>query len=138
MDGSGNALEYYVKETTVDGYKEPEYCTKTGSTGNTGEGTGSTGEETGGTNEGTTGTDESTTFVPKGQNAADKDRAKDKEAIINRPYDAVSLPSTGGPGTKLFYGMGIAFIAMAGIILFIKRKEMRSLRGEVVIPGDED
>ena len=138
VDGQGNALEYYVKETTVDGYKEPEYCTKTGSTGNTGEGTGSTGEETGGTSEGTTGTGGSTTFVPKGQNAADKDRAKDKEAIINRPYDAVSLPSTGGPGTKLFYGMGIAFIAMAGIILFIKRKDMRFLRGEVVISGDED
>lgn len=58
--------------------------------------------------------------------------------IINTPVIAVSLPSTGGPGTRFYYTLGIAFIAMAGIILFIKRKEMRSLRGEVVIPGDED
>ena len=58
--------------------------------------------------------------------------------IINTPLDAYQLPSTGGPGTRFYYSLGIAFIAMAGIILFIKRKEMRSLRGEVVIPGDED
>ena len=47
--------------------------------------------------------------------------------IINTPVIAVSLPSTGGPGTKLFYGIGIAFITMAGILFFIKKKRIRSI-----------
>jgi hypothetical protein len=63
--------------------------------------------------------------------------SKEGESVINSLIE-VTLPSTGGPGTRFYYSLGIAFIAMAGIILFIKRKEMRSLRGEVVIPGDED
>jgi LPXTG-motif cell wall-anchored protein len=41
------------------------------------------------------------------------------------PEESYALPSTGGPGTKLFYGMGISFVAMAGLLLFIKRKSIR-------------
>ena len=65
-------------------------------------------------------------------------QAYDGGTIINKKEGGVELPSTGGPGTRFYYSLGIAFIAMAGIILFIKRKDMRFLRGEVVIPGDED
>ena len=101
VDGSGNALEYYVKETAVDGYKDPVYGMS---------------QTTVGTGTGTT------TVVSK---VTKTDRAEDKEYIINRPYDAVSLPSTGGPGTRLFYGSGIAFLAAAGILLFIRRKRIR-------------
>ena len=39
----------------------------------------------------------------------------------------VALPETGGPGTNLFYGMGITFIAMAGLLFFIKKKSIRSI-----------
>ena len=101
VDGSGNALEYYVKEIAVDGYKEPVYGMS---------------QTTAGTGTGTT------TVVSK---VTKTDRAEDKEYIINRPYDAVSLPSTGGPGTRLFFGSGIAFLAAAGILLFIRRKRIR-------------
>ena len=53
--------------------------------------------------------------------------AGDKQYIVNTPENAVSLPSTGGPGTKLFYGIGIAFITMAGLLFFIKKKSIRSI-----------
>ena len=51
--------------------------------------------------------------------------APDGGTVINTPLTAVSLPSTGGPGTRLFYGSGIAFLAVAGILLFIRRKRTR-------------
>ena len=50
--------------------------------------------------------------------------AEDKQYIINTPLDGVSLPATGGPGTKLFYSMGTVFIAMAGLFLFIRRRRV--------------
>lgn len=53
--------------------------------------------------------------------------ATDGRYIINKPNDAVALPSTGGPGTKLFYGMGIAFVVMAGLLLFIRKRNIRSI-----------
>ena len=46
----------------------------------------------------------------------------DDGKIINRMVDSYELPQTGGPGPKLFYGIGLSFIAMAGLLLFIKRK----------------
>ena len=48
--------------------------------------------------------------------------AEDDQYIINTPQDAVSLPKTGGPGTKLIYSMGIVFTATAGFFLFIRRR----------------
>lgn len=87
--------------TAAYGYKEPVYGMS---------------QTTAGTGTGTT------TVVSK---VTKTDRAEDKEYIINRPYDAVSLPSTGGPGTRLFFGSGIAFLAAAGILLFIRRKRIR-------------
>lgn len=50
--------------------------------------------------------------------------AEDGQYIINTPQDAVSLPKTGGPGTKLLYSMGIIFTAMAGLFLFIRRRRV--------------
>ena len=97
-DGEGNALTYYVKETQVEGYKPPEYGMAQPVTGNNGV--------------------ESTTVIGK---ITENNHAKDKEFITNRPDVAVTLPSTGGPGPKLFYGIGLSFIAMAGLLLFIKR-----------------
>ena len=77
-------------------------------------------------------------YTPTYPERGEEKSAVSEGTIVNIPQKAVTLPSTGGPGTRFYYSLGIAFIAMAGIILFIKRKEMRSLRGEVVIPGDED
>ena len=48
--------------------------------------------------------------------------AEDGQYIINTPQDAVSLPKTGGPGTKLLYSMGTVFTAMAGFFLFLRRR----------------
>ena len=53
--------------------------------------------------------------------------AYDGGTIINRMEGGVVLPSTGGPGTKLFYGLGISFVGFAGLLLFIKRRELRDL-----------
>ena len=47
--------------------------------------------------------------------------AKDGEYIINRPMDAAVLPSTGGPGTSLFYLLGIMLMGTAGAGLVMKR-----------------
>ena len=47
--------------------------------------------------------------------------AKDGGVIVNQTFGGYELPSTGGPGPKLFYGIGLSFIAMAGLLLFIKR-----------------
>ena len=103
-------FEYSATEERLDGYKAPIYAIK--------------GTDSGG-------------FINT-ESGSQLTNATNGRYIINKPLDAVTLPSTGGPGTRFYYSLGIAFIAMAGIILFIKRKEMRSLRGEVVIPGDED
>ena len=55
-----------------------------------------------------------------------RERAGEGEYIINSLV-TVSLPNSGGPGTKLIYGMGISFVAMAGLLLFIKRRSIRDL-----------
>jgi LPXTG-motif cell wall-anchored protein len=53
--------------------------------------------------------------------------ALDEGKIINTPVEAYELPESGGPGTKLFYGLGISFVGFAGLLLFIKRRELRDL-----------
>ena len=55
-----------------------------------------------------------------------KDRAEEGEYVINSLVK-VTLPESGGPGTKLFYGLGISFVGFAGLLLFIKRRELRDL-----------
>lgn len=91
--------EYFATETRVDGYKEPIYAIKATDAGD---------------------------FIDT-ESGTPLTNATDGRYIINKPNDAVALPSTGGPGTKLFYGMGIAFVVMAGLLFFIKRKSIRSI-----------
>ena len=55
------------------------------------------------------------------------DGAMDGGAIINIAEESYELPESGGPGTKLFYGLGISFVGFAGLLLFIKRRELRDL-----------
>ena len=55
------------------------------------------------------------------------DAAYENGTMINKPEDAVALPNSGGPGTKLFYGLGISLVGFAGLLLFIKRRELRDL-----------
>ena len=99
-DSSGAVLSYYVIETKVDGYKNPIYAIKA--------------------TEGAGGLIDTVNGV-KLENAADKGY------IINKPDDSVTLPESGGPGTVLFYGLGIALASMAGLLLFIKKRNLRNL-----------
>ena len=55
-----------------------------------------------------------------------KQIAKNAESVINSSV-SYELPESGGPGTKLFYGLGISFVGFAGLLLFIKRRELRDL-----------
>ena len=48
--------------------------------------------------------------------------ACDKGKIINTPVDAVTLPHTGGIGTKLFTILGTALICFAGAALLLRRR----------------
>ena len=93
----GKELEYYVQEVPVADYQEPEYAMDPSAS------------------------EDNDTEPEVKPNEAD--RAMNKEYVINRPINAVSLPSTGGPGTKLFYGMGISLMTFAGIFFFIKRSK---------------
>ena len=97
----GKELEYYVQEVPVADYQEPEYAMDPSAS------------------------EDNDTEPEVKPNEAD--RAMNKEYVINRPINAVSLPSTGGPGTKLFYGMGISLMTFAGIFFFIKRRSIRNL-----------
>ena len=60
-------------------------------------------------------------------NGVKLENAADKGYIINKPDDSVTLPESGGPGTVLFYGLGIALASMAGLLLFIKKRNLRNL-----------
>lgn len=99
-DSSGAELSYYVIEKKVDGYKDPIYAIKAA-------------DAPGG-------------FINQ-ENGAVLTNAADKGYIINKPDDSVTLPESGGPGTTLFYGLGIALAAMAGLLLFIKKRNLRNL-----------
>ena len=94
-------FEYSVTENRVDDYKDPEYSKVV------------------------TETEGTPRIEKKGDDDPTKDRALNGEYIVNRPNDSVVLPTSGGPGTRLFYGMGISIVAMAGLLLFIKRRSIR-------------
>ena len=92
-------FEYSVTEETVTDYNDPIYAIKVGNQ-----------------------------YVGTDRETGDKYTSASNEGyIINKPLDAVTLPETGGPGTKLFYGLGISFVGFAGLLLFIKRRELRDL-----------
>ena len=101
-DGSGNELVYYVKENTVDDYKEPEYGYSQTTTGENSEIV--------------------TTIVLK---TTEGDRAKDKQYVINRPIDAVELPNTGGSGITMYRVAGLITIVMALIGLYLNKRRER-------------
>ena len=48
--------------------------------------------------------------------------AYNKGIIINKPLNAVALPSTGGPGTRLFTILGSILILGAGVLLWRRRR----------------
>lgn len=93
-------FEYSATETKVDGYKDPIYAIKA--------------------------TDSDDGFINT-ENGTVLTNAGNGRYIINKPDDAVTLPESGGPGTALFYGIGIALVAMAGLLLFIKRRNIKNL-----------
>ena len=108
VDASGNELVYYVKEKTVEGYKEPEYGISQTSTDDNGVTT--------------------TNVVSK---STESDRAKDKQYITNRPKDAVSLPESGGFGTTPFYTIGLLLIAFAaGLYTYFNKKKLIAIRSD--------
>ena len=98
-DSSGTELSYHVTETKVNGYKDPIYAIKA--------------------------TDSADGFINT-ENGTVLTNASNGRYIINKPDDAVTLPESGGPGTALFYGLGIALVAMAGILLFNKRRIIKN------------
>ena len=93
-------FEYSATETKVNGYKDPIYAIKA--------------------------TDSADGFINT-ENGTVLTNASNGRYIINKPDDAVTLPESGGPGTAMFYGMGIALMAMAGLLLFIKRRNIKNL-----------
>ena len=48
--------------------------------------------------------------------------AKDGEAIVNQTFGGYELPSTGGPGTRLFTILGSILILGAGVLLWRRRR----------------
>lgn len=53
-----------------------------------------------------------------------KESAGNREAIVNVPVTAVTLPSTGGPGTTLIYLLGTILIASAGALILLRRRRL--------------
>ena len=51
-----------------------------------------------------------------------KDRAVDGKAIINTLEGGYELPSTGGPGTRIFTILGSVLILGAGVLLWGRRR----------------
>jgi LPXTG-motif cell wall-anchored protein len=94
---------YYVTETQIDGYKEPEYGIRTNHTGNW-------------------------NFTTTDSNEVPLAYAADGQYIINRPNDSYALPSTGGIGTGIYTAIGMLLIGFAGVLLLRrKRNEVRNL-----------
>ena len=66
----------------------------------------------------------------------DVDIRGDKGYIINKPEDAVVLPSTGGFGTTPFYTIGLLLIAFAaGLYTYLNRKNLIAIRSDCRING---
>lgn len=59
----------------------------------------------------------------EGHGLINVDKAKNGQQIINTPEDGVELPSTGGPGTRLFSILGSILILGAGMLL-LKRGQV--------------
>jgi LPXTG-motif cell wall-anchored protein len=65
---------------------------------------------------------------PNYGNSQENGFAVNNGEIINKPYNSVELPYTGGPGTGIFTFLGILLIATAGVLLLRrKRNEVRNL-----------
>ena len=57
--------------------------------------------------------------------------AVDGGYIINRPYDAVTLPESGGFGTTPFYTIGLLLIAFAaGLYTYFNKKKLIAIRSD--------
>lgn len=95
VDANGKKLTYYVKETKVDGYKDPIYGSK--------DSAGAIRDKTG----------------------AGAGYAEDKEYVTNKPEDAVELPHTGGIGTVIFYVLGSILVIGGGIYFISRRRAMK-------------
>lgn len=101
---------YSITEQQVSGYNKPRYFTIR-----------TTNTETG---DNSTQTETEHNYSTESISVSPGDTGGVK--IVNDQI-TVTLPSTGGPGTKLFYGLGISFVGFAGLLLFIKRRELRDL-----------
>ncbi len=86
-------LTYYVTESKVSGYMDPRYGFKQGQS-----------------------------ITEKTGTADDDKRAYNGEYVINRQEGGFELPSTGGKGTHIFYGLGMILLLGAGILLWKRRK----------------
>ena len=89
----GTEWVYYVVEEKLDDYAPPAYGTST--------------------------TVESTTTYSITNGAQD---AKDGGVIVNQTFGGYELPSTGGPGTRLFTILGSILILGAGVLMWRKRR----------------
>ena len=92
-DADGKELTYYVVEETVEGYNEPIYAFDTNGT---------------------------ITIEPDSDPT--KDKAVNRDYIINTPEGGYELPQTGGPGTRLFTILGSILILGAGVLLWRRRR----------------
>ena len=84
---------YYVVEEKLDDYAPPAY--------------------------GTSATEESSTTYSIINGASD---AEDGGVIVNQTFGGYELPSTGGPGTRLFTILGSILILGAGVLLWRRRR----------------
>ena len=92
-DADGKELTYYVVEETVEGYNEPIYAF-----------------------------DMNGTITIKPDSDRTKDKAVNRDYIINTPEGGYELPQTGGPGTRLFTILGSILILGAGVLLWRRRR----------------
>ena len=82
--------KYYVTESDLSGYKAPEYARKVATT--------SEGDQ----------------VITTDSSGKKMSYAEDGDYIINRSIDAVTLPNTGGFGTKIYYMLGLLVLVVAG------------------------
>ena len=91
--GSNDEIwEYFVTEEQIQDYNAPAYAYKAG-----------------------------TTITTK-LSGDDADKALRGEYIVNTPYDAVSLPETGGVGTTIYTVFGSTILALSVLAYIFKRR----------------